>query len=130
MIFNDATRLGKTDYWGNYPTEYYRLLSVIKRNSISGVSLVSGDIHWSRVIKHDTKSKIGYDLIEFITSPIHEKLISAANAPHEGDLFSIGEINSFLLLNATSNAEARTLTMTITNASGEALHVQTISHQE
>ena len=130
MIFNDATRLGKTDYWGNYPTEYYRLLSVIKRNSISGISLVSGDIHWSRVIKHDTKSKIGYDLIEFITSPIHEKLISAANAPHEGDLFSIGEINSFLLLNATRNAEARTLTMTITNASGEALHVQTISHQE
>jgi len=33
-------------------------------------------------------------------------------------------------LNATRNAEARTLTMTITNASGEALHVQTISHQE
>ena len=130
MIFNDATRHGKTDHWGDYPTEYFRLLSIIKRHEISGVALVSGDIHWSRVIQHDTQSKIGYDLIEFITSPIHEKLIPAANAPHDGDLFSIGEINSFLLLDATSNDDVQSLTMTITNASGEALHVQTISHQE
>ena len=128
MIFNGATRPGKTDYWGNYPTEYYRLLSILKRHEISGVTLVSGDIHWSRVIQHDTKSKIGYDLIEFITSPIHEKLILVANAPHDGDLFSIGEVNSFLLLNATTNDEHQTLTMTITNASGEALYVHSMSN--
>jgi len=121
MIFNGATRPGKTDCWGQYPTEYYRLLSIIKRNAISGVILVSGDIHWSRVIKHDTASKIGYDLIEFITSPIHEKLISAANASHAGDLFSVGEINSFLLLEAKSTAEQQTLSMKIRNASGETL---------
>jgi len=123
MIFNGATRPGKTDHWGDYPIEYYRLLSIIKRNSISGVVLVSGDIHWSRVIQHNTKAKIGYDLIEFITSPIHEKLISAANAPHEGDLFSVGEINSFLLLDATTNNDRQSIKMTITNASGESLYV-------
>ncbi len=130
MIFNGATRPGKTDHWGAYPTEYYRLLSILKRHSISGVSLVSGDIHWSRVIQHDTKSKIGYDLIEFITSPIHEKLIVTANAPHEGDLFSVGEINSFLLLQATNNDEMQSLSMTITNASGEELFTHTISNQK
>ncbi len=129
MIFNGATRPGKTDHWGNYPTEYFRLLSIIKRHSISGVSLVSGDIHWSRVIKHDTKSKIGYDLIEFITSPIHEKLIQAANAPHVGDLFSIGEINSFLLLEAIHNDEVNALKMTITNAAGKNLFTYTFSDQ-
>jgi hypothetical protein len=88
---------------------------------VQGVVLVSGDIHWSRVIQHDTKKHIGYDLIECITSPIHEKLIPAANAPHKGDLFSVGEINSFLLVEATHNGEVNSLQMTITNASGKNL---------
>ena len=118
MIFNGATRPGKTDHWGDYPTEYLRLLSIIKRNNISGVVLVSGDIHWSRVIKHDTKKIIGYDLHEFVTSPIHEKLIVAADARHDGLLFSVGEINSFLLADATEG----TLTMSLRNAAGETLH--------
>jgi alkaline phosphatase D len=130
MIFNGATRPGKTDHWGEYPTEYFRLLSIIKRESISGVVLVSGDIHWSRVINHNTKSKIGYDLIEFVTSPIHEKLISAANASHEGDVFSVGEINSYLLLHATTVDEKLTLTMNITNASGEALFTYSFSDDQ
>ena len=126
MIFNGATRIGKTDHWGDYPTEYFRLLSIIKRNNIEGVTLVSGDIHWSRVIEHDTESKIGYDLVEFITSPIHERLIEAANAKHSGDLFSVGEINSFLLLEAIASDEQATLTMTITNADGQKLFSKTM----
>ena len=126
MIFNGATRIGKTDHWGDYPTEYFRLLSIIKRNNIEGVTLVSGDIHWSRVIEHDTESKIGYDLVEFITSPIHERLIEAANAKHSGDLFSVGEINSFLLLEAIASDEQTTLTMTITNADGQKLFSKTM----
>jgi alkaline phosphatase D len=129
MIFNGATRSGKTDHWGDYPTEYFRLLSIIKKHTVQGVALVSGDIHWSRVIQHDTKKYIGYDLIEFITSPIHEKLIAAANAPHKGNLFSVGEINSFLLLEATHNDEVKSLRMTITNAAGKNLFTYTFSDQ-
>ena len=127
MIFNGATRPGKTDHWGNYPTEYFRLLSIIKKHTVQGVVLVSGDIHWSRVIQHDTKKHIGYDLIECITSPIHEKLIPLANAKHEGDLFSVGEINSFLLVEATHNDEVKSLQMTITNAAGKNLFAYTFS---
>jgi alkaline phosphatase D len=125
MIFNSATRPGKTDHWGAYPTEYLRLLSIIKRNKISGVVLVSGDIHWSRVIKHDTKKIIGYDLLECITGPIHEKLIVAADAHHDGLLFSVGEINSFLLADATEG----TLTMSLRNAAGETLHAEVFNHK-
>ena len=128
MIFNGATRPGKTDHWGNYPTEYVRLLSIIRRHAISGVVLVSGDIHWSRVIQHDTKSKIGYDLIEFITSPIHEKLIPAANAHHDGDLFSVGEVNSYLLLDASSEEGMKNLSMKLRNASGETLYEYVLEH--
>jgi len=122
MIFNGATRPGKTDHWGAYPTEYLRLLSIIKRNNISGVILVSGDIHWSRVIKHNTIDTIGYDVHEFITSPIHEKLIVAADAYHEGLVFSIGEPNSFLLLESNKNEDSITLKMSLQNAIGETLY--------
>ena len=121
MIFNGATRPGKTDHWGAYPTEYLRLLSIIKRNNISGVILVSGDIHWSRVIKHSTADTIGYDLHEFITSPIHEKLIVAADAYHEGLVFSIGEPNSFLLLETRKNEDDMELTISFRNAKGVTL---------
>lgn len=122
MIFNTATRPGKTDYWGGYPTEYYRLLSVIKSTKATGVVLVSGDIHWSRVVRHDTSNAIGYDLHEFITSPIHERLIAAADAPHTGLVFSIGEPNSFLLLEGKSENEKQTLSMSLKNASGNILY--------
>lgn len=130
MVFNGATRPGKTDHWGNYPAEYFRLLNILKKHAVKGVSLVSGDIHWSRVIKHDAKKYIGYDLIEYITSPIHEKLIVAANAPHKGDLFSVGEINSFLLLEAIHNNKESSLTMTITNSDGKKLFTKTMGHPE
>jgi alkaline phosphatase D len=122
MIFNGATRPGKTDHWGAYPTEYLRLLSIIKRNNISGVILVSGDVHWSRVIKHNTTDTIGYDVHEFITSPIHEKLIVAADAYHEGLVFSIGEPNSFLLLESNKNEDSISLNMSLQNAIGETLY--------
>ncbi len=124
MVFNDSVRPGKPDCWGRYPIEFARLLSVIKNSEKQHVVLVGGDVHWSRVLKHDTESKVGYDLYEFITSPIHEKLIEAANPPDERVIFSIGEINSFLLMETNSDDE---LQFTITNKDGDELYVQTIT---
>ena len=88
---------------------------------------MSGDVHWSRVIRHDTKERLGYDLMEFVTSPIHEKLIPAANPPHPGLIFSVGEINSFLLVDAVTTDDATTLVARIRNAAGEDLHAEEIS---
>lgn len=122
MVFNDSVRPMKTDYWGGYPTEYERLIKLIADVNATGVILVSGDIHWSRLIRHDTKEAIGYDLLEFVTSPIHERLITAANPPHENLIFSAGEPNSFLLLETSLVDELQTLSMTFRNAKGDSLH--------
>lgn len=128
MVFNNAVRPFKKDYWGGYPSEYKRLLDLIAKIDATGVILVSGDIHWSRVIRHDTSKQIGYDLHEFITSPIHEKLIITANAPHPGLVYSIGEPNSFLLLETDVRegveGDMETLTMSLRNASGKILYEQ------
>ena len=119
MIFNNAVRPLKRDYWGAYPHEYDRLLHLINETNTTGIILVSGDIHWSRVIQHDTEDKIGYDLHEFITSPIHEKLIPLANAPHPGIVYTGGLLNSFLLVETLNEGEEVGLALKMRTANGE-----------
>ena len=123
MIFNDATRPGKTDHWGMYPKEFDRLLGVLERTGSDGVLLVSGDIHWSRVIEHDTKARLGRDLREIVTSPVHHRLIKAADAPHPGIVFSKGIVNSFLLVEAGTNEDGdSTLVARLRDADGTTHH--------
>jgi alkaline phosphatase D len=98
MIFNDAVRPNKPDYWGAYPAERRGLFELIGRHKVKGVLLISGDIHRSRVIKHHCASMSGYDIFELISSPMHHRIIKSANAPHPGLLWDMGLKNSFLLL--------------------------------
>jgi len=100
MIWNEATRPGKLDHWGSYPHERQALFDAIGKHKTSGVVLVGGDIHRSRVIRHATKKSAGYDIVELITSPMHHSIIKAANAPHPGLLKDMGEPHTFLLLDA------------------------------
>ncbi|MDF1839642.1 MAG: alkaline phosphatase D family protein [Planctomycetota bacterium] len=102
MIWNGSVRPGKPDHWGSYPAEYDALMSFIGDNQIDGVVLVGGDIHRSRCILHNTKESAGYDIPEFITSPMHDHIISTANQPHPGLQFDTGSPNSYLLLEASS----------------------------
>lgn len=129
MIFNEATRPGKTDHWGMYAKEYDRLLGVLERTGSEGVLLVSGDIHWSRVIEHDTQARLGRNLVEIITSPVHGRLIKAADAPHPGLVFSKGIVNSFLQVEATTDADTgdSRLTAQIRDAAGTTHHETTLS---
>lgn len=100
MIWNEATRPNKQDHWGSYPHERSALFKEIGRNKITGVVLVGGDIHRSRVIRHATKKAAGYDIIELISSPMHHSIIKAANAPHPGLIKDMGEPHTFLLIDA------------------------------
>jgi|GEM_PF-373044 len=128
MVFNDAVRPGKTDCWGRYPKEYDRLIDLLERTGTRNVLLVSGDVHWSRCIRHEASERLGYDLIECVTSPIHEHLIKAADAPHPGLRWSRGEINSFLLVDVSTDDDGSgTLQASFRNASGETLHTETIA---
>ena len=129
MIFNGATRPGKTDHWGMYPKEYDRLLSLLERVGSDGVVLVGGDIHWSREIEHDTRDRLGRNLTEFITSPIHDGLIKAADAPHPGIRFTRGIPHVYLQLQAeTDPATGRSeLVARFRDASGTTHHTKAIT---
>src|SRR5439155_21488655 len=50
MIWNEAVRPGKPDYWMKYPWERAALFHFLAEKKIAGVVLVGGDIHRSRAL--------------------------------------------------------------------------------
>ncbi len=100
MIWNGSVRPGKLDHWATYPHEYDALMQFVGDEQISGVVLIGGDIHRSRCVLHETEAAAGYAVPEFITSPMHDRIIDTANQPHPGLQFDAGAPHSFLVLDA------------------------------
>ncbi|MCZ6793829.1 MAG: alpha/beta hydrolase, partial [Planctomycetota bacterium] len=84
--------------------------------------LVTGDIHRSRILRYPTHAQVGYEVTELITSPMHDSIIEAANAPHPDLVRDMGAPNSFLLLTADTTGETATLDARFLNAAGSELH--------
>ena len=109
MIWNGATRPGKRDHWMTYPGERQAIFDMIGKHSIPGVVLVGGDIHRTRALRYPTTKSAGYELFEFITSPLANTVIQTANAPSEHLLHDAGVQQTFLLLTADTTAKPATL---------------------
>ena len=127
MIWNGAVRPGKPDHWESYPHEREALFRFIGQEKIPGVVLVGGDIHRTRVLRHETTETAGYPLMELITSPIHESVIDAANAPHPGLVHDSGEPHSFLLISVDTTVTPSTLVAQFQNAAGRELYSLTLN---
>ena len=122
MIWNEATRPNKKDHWGKFLEERDRLFKFFEMQDISGVILVGGDIHRSRHLKHSVRAMAGYDIHEFISSPMHDGIIEAANAPHKDLVKDMGEPESFLVFEASNTTAIPVLTASFKNVKGEILH--------
>ncbi len=69
----------KNDGWRIYTYARQRLFDAIGDNKISGVVYMSGDIHRSRVWTHPESDRVGYPLIEVISSGVaNSKTLSFA----------------------------------------------------
>ena len=67
------------DGWKIYTFSRHRLFDAIKSNRIGGVVYMSGDIHRSLVWQHPESNRVGYPLIEVISSGIaNSKTLSYA----------------------------------------------------
>ena len=122
MIWNGAVRPGKDDHWDTYPHEKEALFRFVGDEGISGVVLVGGDVHRTRVLRYDTTDVVGYPLTELVTSPIHDSVIEEANAPHPDLVHDSGEPHAFLLLTVDTTVQPATLRAEFQNASGEELY--------
>lgn len=124
MIWNEAVRPLKDDYWMAYLHERAAVLKFIADEKISGVVLVGGDIHRNRALKHETpETGIAYPLYEIIASPLANTVIEAANQPHPGLLFDSGVQQSAVLLTVDSMENDPTLEAKWINEKSEVLFV-------
>ncbi len=81
MIWDDKENKERDD-WGTYTYERQALFEFIGENRISGVLLVGGDIHCSRLLKYKTESICGYPIYQMIISPFHARVIPQLNVAH------------------------------------------------
>jgi len=130
MVWNKAVRPGKKDQWGTYEHEREALFKFIGDQSISGVILVSGDVHRTRVMSHLTDATAGYRIPELTTSPIHEGIIANSNQPHPGLVFDSGTPNSFLLLTRTGSGPQAALTAQFLTKTGKTFFQRSYSLRE
>ncbi|MGB0578584.1 MAG: alkaline phosphatase D family protein [Limisphaerales bacterium] len=122
MVWNGAVRPGKKDHWGTYPHERGALFEFIGKEKISGVILVGGDIHRTRILRHQTTDQAGYDIPELITSPVHASVIANMNVPHPALVHDSGKPNTFLLMTADTKNKTTTLHAKFVNKDGKTFY--------
>lgn len=81
MIWDDKEN-SESDDWGTYTHERTALFDFLGANGISGVVLVGGDIHCSRLLQYKTEEQVGYPIRQCIVSPIHDSTIPSLNVAH------------------------------------------------
>ena len=108
MIWDDKQN-GEKDDWETYAHEREAIFDFIGEENIRGVVLVGGDIHVSRHLKYPMKERIGYDLHQFIISPLHDRVIPSLNVPHPHLQWGEPLKNMFLTVAADDTGERPTL---------------------
>ena len=98
----------ETDDMFTYWYERDALLDFIKDQQIPGVTLLGGDIHVARHLKHP--DRVGYDLHDFIISPGHERTITGLDVYHPSLLWSLVEGRQFLTLTVDTRGDESYLT--------------------
>ncbi|WP_009965426.1 phosphatase [Verrucomicrobium spinosum] len=118
VIWDDKQSSEKDD-WGTYMHERVALEEFIARNKIPGVMLVGGDIHASRVLHYKSKKTVGYDLVQFIASPIHSSVIPKLNTYHPDLVRSAVEPHVFMVMEVDSTVTPARVSAELINRHGE-----------
>lgn len=105
MIWNDAAYPPKSDCWKMFAYEREGLFRQLKQDKITGVILIGGDIHRMRHLVHPTRDLVGYDLHEFITSPLAEHAAPEQNIPSPLLRYDAELKNAYLQLNIATQAD-------------------------
>ncbi|MFE4633479.1 alkaline phosphatase D family protein [Streptomyces sp. NPDC056773] len=118
MIWDDKGN-AESDDWATYQYEKDALLDFIAAERIPGCFLLSGDIHVSRALNYGPR--VGYDLWQFIVSPLHDRTLPGLNVPSPHLVHSAVEPHVFLKLVADTTVSNPTLTATWINRAGRRL---------
>lgn len=72
------------EHW--YEASRARLINLIRKYQLSGVILLSGDVHYSEIMRHPCPERVGYNLYEFTSSGLTHFI--SDYVPLGGDLFN------------------------------------------
>ncbi|MFE2728581.1 alkaline phosphatase D family protein [Kitasatospora sp. NPDC059327] len=111
----------ESDHWDTYGVEKAELFDFIRTNNVKGCVLLSGDIHVSRALKNNGDPQVGYDLWEFVVSPLHDKTGGMDQASTPPGLMARADTpRTFLKLEADTRTGVQAkLTATWINDKGE-----------
>lgn len=129
VIWDDKENT-ESDDWGTYKHELTAIQKFIGENQIPGVILIGGDIHASRVLRYKTQKVVGYDLVQFIASPIHASTIPSLNVYNPDLVRSAVEPNVFLRVDADSTVTPAEFHATLINKAGETVFSYHITEEE
>jgi phosphodiesterase/alkaline phosphatase D-like protein len=115
MIWDDKQNSEKDD-WHTYRHEREAIFDFIRNHKIGGCFLIGGDIHVSRALNYGPR--VGYDLWQFIISPLHAGIIPALDVPHPNLVHHALEPYVFLKLEADTRSAPATLHATWINRDG------------
>ena len=116
MIWDDKKNSEKDD-WGTYHYERDAIFDFIKQENIPGCLLLGGDIHVSRALNYGPR--VGYDLWQFIISPMHHRVIPSLNVPHPNLVHAAAEPKVFLKMQIDTTVTPATLKATWVNLDGK-----------
>jgi alkaline phosphatase D len=118
MVWNDAVRPDKTDYWGYYPKERQRFIDAVRSEKIDGVILVGGDIHRSRALRTHPYNAVfprepmvgefPYTLYEWTSSPLGASVQESWNVPGPSLVWDRGEPHAFMAVTTEQGGGAIT----------------------
>lgn len=123
MIWEDKKNKEK-DHWETYIHERDALFSLIKEKRIRGVVLSGGDIHVTRLLRYPPEY-VGYPLYNFISSPMHARVIPELNVAHPYLINSKVQPNTFMTLTADSTGNEPVLTARFLDKDGHLLFPET-----
>lgn len=118
MIWDDKMN-GESDDWGTYAHERDMIFDFVRENRIEGVFVLGGDIHVSRALNYGPR--LGYDLWQFIVSPMHSSVIPSLNVPNPALVHSAVEPHVFMRLELDTTVEPATMSAIWINRDGERL---------
>lgn len=126
QIWDDKKNKEKDD-WETYSSERDALYDYLGKKKITGVVLMSGDIHVSRRLRYPLKERVGYDLEQWIISPLHDRIIPSLNIPHPALLWGEAIPNVFLQIVADTTTATPTLTANWYTREGTLVHHITLT---
>ncbi len=109
---------GGADDWTEFRAERDALFAFVGRERIDGCVLVGGDIHVSRAYRHRTAERSGYDLHQFVASPLHDRVNRSRHVPHPELLHGTAAARTFVRFEFDTTRDEPQLTVTCLDAAG------------